>query len=115
MIPAHYPLRETGTARYAERTRLNVEHSDATLILHRGRLTAGTDLTGRLAVAARRPVLTVLLDGTLRRDGVLDWLRLHAIGVLSVAGPRERQEPGIGRMARLFVGSVIAALDAIQR
>jgi hypothetical protein len=35
-VPDRYPLRETPSADYAERTEWNVRDSDATLILHRG-------------------------------------------------------------------------------
>ena len=51
-IAARYQLRETRSAKYYIRTRKNVLDSDATLILCRGPLTGGTELTYRLAHAS---------------------------------------------------------------
>src|SRR3989442_8006923 len=46
-LPARYPLRETPSASYPERTEWNVRDSDGTLVLHHGRLRGGTALTNR--------------------------------------------------------------------
>lgn len=52
-IPARYPLTETGSPGYRERTYLNVRDSDGTLILARGALSGGTTLTRRVARAGQ--------------------------------------------------------------
>jgi hypothetical protein len=104
-IPERYPLKETLTAEYSERTELNVRDSDATLILHRGPLKGGTALTLQLASQWKRPALCIDLEEStqLDRQRVQDWLAEHRIAVLNVAGPRESGSPGIYRDARQFL------------
>lgn len=111
-IPDRYPLKETLTADYAERTELNVRDSDATLILHRGPLVGGTALTWQLAGQWKRPALCVDLGESTQLDGqrVRDWLTDHRVGVLNVAGPRESGSPGIYRAARQFLIEVFQKL-----
>jgi Circularly permutated YpsA SLOG family len=58
-IPARYPLRETRSAGYPVRTERNVRDSDATLVLHEGRLGRGTALTAGCARRLGRPLLEV--------------------------------------------------------
>jgi hypothetical protein len=106
-IAARYPLVETPTAAYAERTECNVRDSDATLILARGPLRGGTALTRRAALARRRPILVVDLDASPDPHPVRDWLAAHGIQVLNVAGPRESQSPGICVRARAFLEAVL--------
>ena len=97
-----YPLRESPTANYAERTALNVKDSDGTLILLRGPLRGGTALTKTFAERYRRPFLIVdLRDATLQL--IHDWLTANSIRVLNVAGPRESSQPGIARQTIAFL------------
>jgi hypothetical protein len=49
MIPIKYNLKETKSSKYPVRTRLNIIHSDATLILSPLPLTGGTALTAKYA------------------------------------------------------------------
>lgn len=87
-IPERYPLRETPSADYSQRTEWNVRDSDATLILYRGRLAGGSALTEELARRHGRPCLALELgtpDGALAVRG---WLRERRVAVLNVAGPR---------------------------
>lgn len=100
-----YPLTETPSADYAQRTEWNVAHSDATLILHRGRPRGGTALTVRLAIACGKPTRLVDLAQEVDPRPVADWAR--AFRVLNVAGPRESQSPGIYEAAREFLRSVV--------
>lgn len=108
-IPLKYPLQETPTANYAERTALNVKESDGTLILVRGPVSGGTALTRTFAARYGRPCLVIDL-----RDGspllVRDWLMAHAIRVLNVAGPRESSAPGITRQATTFLRQLFAVM-----
>ena len=106
-IPDRYPLLETASSRYPERTALNVRCSDATLVLSRGAPSGGTALTLRLALAAGKPVLAVDLDGEGRPEEVVAWLATHRIGALNVAGPRESDNPGIHDQAAAFLRAVL--------
>ena len=106
IIPDGYRLRETKSPGYAERTERNVLDGDATLILYRGRLSGGTQLTAQLAEQHGRPCLLVDLDAPPSRDEVCRWLEDHAVETLNVAGPRESQSPGIDVMACTFLVEV---------
>lgn len=109
-IPAHYPLRETASPDYAERTRRNVRDTEATLVLTRGDPNDGTLLTVETARALGRP-LRVLDPGIESDVGlVAEWLRAEAVRVLNVAGPRESSVPGIYAEARAFVTRLLGAL-----
>lgn len=105
-----YPLAETESADYRERTERNVRDSDATLIIARGRLAGGTALTAHLARRAARPCLVVdLLDHPAPPE-VARWLAAQRVRVLNVAGPRESQRPGIHRQARQLLDAVLDEL-----
>ena len=101
-IPQSYPLKESPTANYAERTALNVKDSEGTLILSRGTLRGGTALTKTFAERYRRPCLVVDLRNATTQP-IHDWLEANSIRVLNVAGPRESSQPGIARQAAAFL------------
>jgi Circularly permutated YpsA SLOG family len=107
-VPARYPLVETPSSGYPQRTAWNVRDSDATLVLTRGRPRGGTALTLRLASRAGRPALAVDLDRTPDARAVAAWLRSVDVGVLNVAGPRESDAPGIGASAAAFLRRLLA-------
>lgn len=93
-------MTETTSWKYPQRTRRNIEDTDATLILARGPLTGGTALTARLAREIGRPSLSVDLD---RDDAAVQigrWLRLIAPGSLNIAGPRQSTSPGVDAATR---------------
>ena len=94
-IPDRYQLRESALPEYRVRTEQNVLGSDATLILYRGRLSGGTELTRRLAKQYGRPHLVVNLDRAVDEADIRDWLEKQRVETLNVAGPRESQSPGI--------------------
>lgn len=81
---------------YPDRTRANVEDSDATLIV--GNLDSpGCRLTRKYTRALEKPVWAVAWTRGLRLDpdGLTEWLYAQDIQVLNVAGNRERMNPGI--------------------
>jgi hypothetical protein len=94
-IPRRYPLCETPSDRYAQRTRWNVRDSDGTLILAMGELTGGTALTFKAAQSLGRPVFIVDLSRSRAVVPVRAWIRKSHIRVLNVAGPRESTWDGI--------------------
>jgi len=106
-LPPHYPLIETLTDNYAERTRWNVRGSDGTLLLVRGPLTGGSKLTADVAVRERKPVLVFDLRDDGGPDAIRLWLELHSIQVLNVAGPRESGAPGIYEEAKALLRQVL--------
>lgn len=102
-----YPLKETPLPDYEQRTSWNVRDSDATLILHRGPLSGGTELTAQLAAELRRPLLVVDLDESPDPQRVRSWIRQSGVRVLNVAGPREGGSPGIHAAAYRFLRRVL--------
>lgn len=109
-IQSRYPLRETPSHEYEERTSWNVRDSDATLILVSGNPVGGTHFTMAEARRLGRPHLSVdpFAD---EPEPVVQWLQRLSVGVLNVAGPRESTRPGIYAAAADFMGRVLARLQ----
>ena len=99
-IPARYQLSETPGPDPAQRTEWNVRASDGTVIFSIApALIGGSRLTAELARQYRKPCLHLSRerDGDAAAGRLLDFLAEHEIGVLNVAGPRQSQEPEVGR------------------
>ncbi|MCB1771647.1 MAG: putative molybdenum carrier protein [Candidatus Competibacteraceae bacterium] len=105
-IPDRYPLTETAEMDYETRTRRNVEDSDGTLILNRGKLEGGTALTADLARKIGKPCWIVALESGIEPATFRDGLTAHPITMLNVAGPRGSQRPGVYAAAYQCLGSL---------
>ncbi len=111
VLPDRYPLQETESAGYRQRTKRNVQDSDGTLIINRGELTGGTLLTKNLARQLGKPCYVVAPEqghGDAMAAAVLQWIWTHGIRILNIAGPRESKQPGI------YVDTGVI-LDSIQK
>lgn len=106
IISSIYPLAETPSGQYEQRTEWNVRDSDGTLILARGAVTGGTALTLSLARKLGKPCLVIDLSDEPDVESVLTWLGKIGIRVLNVAGPRESQKQGIYLQALTFLTSL---------
>jgi hypothetical protein len=102
-IPKRYPLRETPSTAYPERTKRNVADSDGTLILTLREPRGGTALTIRLARGIEKPCKVARLNRASNIEAVRSWLEKKKINILNVAGPRESENPGIHSMACDFL------------
>ena len=107
-IDPRYPVNETKSSEYGERTERNVGDSDGTLILTWGDPTGGTDFTIQMAEKHKKPYLVIDLGETKDPTEVGIWIKAHAIGVMNVAGPRESKNPGIYQMAKKFLREVLS-------
>lgn len=107
-IPERYPLIETPSAEYEERTEWNVRDSDGTLILTIGEPTGGTAHTIECAQAQAKPYLVLDLATMDTTDAVREWLETNRIRTLNVAGPRESKAPGIEFRAARYLRSLLA-------
>jgi hypothetical protein len=107
-IPLRYPLKETPSDEYPQRTEWNVRDSDATLILTRDRPTEGTAFTLEVAARLRKPCFVVDLTGPCDPAAVRAWAQQHHVKVLNVAGPRESRHPGGYQKAVDFLRRVLA-------
>lgn len=105
-ISERYPLSETPSAGYAQRTEWNVRDADATLILNRGALEGGTALTVRMASRWSRPRLIIDLENPPSTKVIVGWFAEGGIRVLNIAGPREGQRPGIYAEALELLGVI---------
>ena len=110
IIPEKYKMMEMPTEHYAGRTARNILDSDGTLIISRGLLTEGSDLTRQLAIKHARPWLHTDLErigATEAARTIRAWLEGQGISVLNVAGPRASKDPGIYRLTRDILKRVI--------
>jgi hypothetical protein len=106
-IPDEYPLQETETADYAERTKLNVRDSDGTLILTVGAPLGGTAYTIECARNLEKPYCLVDLAQGPSLDQVKQWLGEHRFVVLNVAGPRRSQSSDGYELAYAFLSALL--------
>ena len=98
VIPPHYQLRESESAGYRQRTKLNVRDSDATVIFNLGELEGGTLLTLRFAQSLMKPHHVVPLDAPdlqTESRNLMEWFAQLGVESLNMAGPREEKRPGI--------------------
>lgn len=113
VIPRQYHLRETKTADYNERTKLNIQDSDATLIFVTEvpvTVTDGTALMISEVVKQNKPYLIVNLYDEYDIDSVLLWLKQNNIKILNVGGPRESLRPGVYKLSFEFLSHIFEAL-----
>lgn len=97
-IPDRYALQEWSTTSYADRTEQNVISADGTLIISRGKLAGGTELTVTFAAKHNRPWLHVDLktaSGFKAAVEIIGWIQQHGIEILNVAGPRASENRDI--------------------
>jgi len=103
-----YPLEETPTPLYGQRTKWNVRDSDGTLVLTLGIPKAGTALALRWVKELNKPCLLLELSERPSARGVWDWARQNRISILNVAGPRESTCPGVYKKAHVFMRAVLS-------
>jgi hypothetical protein len=106
-IDLRYPLTETTTAAYEERTERNVLDSDGTLVLRGEQLSPGTEFTIELAARHSKPCLVVELVNQPDASIVRRWAKEQGIRVVNVAGPRASQSSGIYERALAFLRDVL--------
>jgi hypothetical protein len=94
-IPDHYPLVETPTPEYAERTRRDVREAAATLILTWGEPTGGTALTLRTCQNDGKPFFLVNLhnSASTSADRVRSWQHPRCRGATCVPHPAPKAAP----------------------
>jgi hypothetical protein len=114
-IPSRYPLAETASPAYSQRTKRNVRDSDGTLILSRGQPRGGTLLTQRTALELGKPCLSIDLGAPAALAEIREWLDHNAVGVLNVAGPRESQSHGITLEATRLLHELLAGRRTLPK
>ncbi|MHB9138212.1 MAG: putative molybdenum carrier protein [Victivallaceae bacterium] len=110
VIDSRYPLQETASRLYQERTRKNVIESDATLIIAGKLLSGGTALTRDFAEKQSKPLLIVNPADAGGIGKIRQWLAANSVRVLNVAGPRESANPGIYSSTHGFLTELFKSL-----
>jgi hypothetical protein len=106
-IPERYPLKETPSKEYAQRTAWNVRDSDGTLIITDGTLEGGTALTMEEARTRGKPVLHVRTTDPVPVVMIHAWREDNDIRTLNVAGPRASEAKGIYDRARSILDRLL--------
>ena len=106
-IPDRFPLTECDSPSYLVRTRMNVEHSDATLVLgYETEPSGGTLRTCEFATAHDKPYSYYRIDvhePLAIAKLIRCWWRFLEPECVNVAGPRESKAPGIQKHALLVM------------
>ena len=109
-IPSRYPLEETPTTAYEQRTTWNVRDSDGTLIIAPAELAGGTAFTRDEAERLGRPHLHVRPEDAVPVPMIRGWGEDHDVRVLNVAGPRASEVEGIYDAAYDIVASLLTQI-----
>jgi len=108
-----YQLTETPSRNYAVRTDWNVRDSDATLALSIDpEVSGGTALTIDLTDRHGRPCLHLARDAGQSADELaaelLEFLAVHRVERLNIAGPRASQEPEVAAFVHDLLTKALA-------
>ena len=106
-IDPRYPLVESTSSRYQDRTEQNVIDSDATLIITGGRIEGGTRLTMELALKHDKPCVIVDLRRPTPVAELLSQFTALQVNILNVAGPRESKQPGIALKTETLIEELL--------
>lgn len=105
VIDKKYPLQETETKDYSQRTYRNVKQADGILVFVKERIDRGTGLTIDFAEQMDKPLYIVHLKMNVedQEEGISKWFVGNNIHKLNIAGAKESFCPGIYQIARSFL------------
>ena len=96
-----YPLAETPSADYAQRTEWNVRDTGGTVIFSiETELAGGSKRTAEFAVTHNKPCLHLHSRQSDAAQAFRDFIAENKILVLNIAGPRASEEPEVGEFAK---------------
>lgn len=108
-IADRYPMRETRSGEYEERTRLNVRDSDATVVFIVREMGVGSAHTVETARGLGRPLLVVDLSENPGPQILMKWIGENSVRVLNVAGSRENRDNPIYEKVREYLLKAFSA------
>lgn len=111
-ISEQYPLRETPSDEYAQRTAWNVRDSDGTLIIAPDPLDGGTALTRTEAEERGKPMLHVRPNDPVPVPMIRAWGTENEVRTLNVAGPRASELEGIYEVARDLLDDLLSTVSS---
>lgn len=104
IIDKKYPLLETQSSIYQERTRLNIEQSDAVLVIFEKDLGKGTKLAIEFAEKTNKSIFVAKMPSNNQLlEEVIIWLNKLKPIRLNIAGPRESSDMGIYEKTYTFL------------
>lgn len=106
LIPENYPLIETQSDKYPERTEKNIVKSDCTLIIYKEKFDPGTAITLNLCRRNNKPVWVQKLENPFSKYEFRKWLQKNDCKILNFAGPKESFSPGIYKMTLKFINQL---------
>ncbi|UBM61426.1 putative molybdenum carrier protein [Candidatus Sulfidibacterium hydrothermale] len=111
-IPEHYPLKETESRYYSERTKRNVQESDGLLVFLLDKPDTGTFEAIDYAEKYDKPVYVVHLTMNIedQQTGLLNMLEENHIEAVNIVGPRESNSPGIYQKTKDFLDHLLFRL-----
>ena len=115
VIPEKYPLTETITDDYPERTELNVRTGDGTLVLIDRDADKGTSLTLTLCKFYNKPFMIVDLAEKNHAENVVLWIKENNMDVLNIAGSRASSSPEIYNKAYGFLMTCFSVDSTVFR
>ena len=96
-IDSKYPLKESSSASYLQRTEWNVRDSDGTVVFSMApALTGGSMKTVEFARKHGKPWLHLHFEEGKAVDKLRSFVSDNGIEILNVAGPRASKEPKVG-------------------
>jgi hypothetical protein len=108
-----YPLKESPSASYLQRTEWNVRDSDGTVLFSlASALTGGSKKTVEFAKKHHKPWIHLAAGDQDAAQRLKEWLAQNAVEVLNIAGPRASKEPGIASFVILTLETVFGFLRA---
>jgi hypothetical protein len=108
-IPDKYPLKETPSEYYVERTLKNVEACEGVLVFVDKHPDKGTFLAIDYAEKLDKPIYVVHLSMNEedQKIGLLRLMHAHQVKKLNIAGPRESNSPGINKQTKKFLEGLL--------
>jgi hypothetical protein len=88
--------------------------SDSTIIISPENLSGGTQFTYQTAIEKQKPVLVVHPTNRINPslfNEIRDWLRIHQIKILNIAGPRESEWPESYKTTRKIIQGILRLIQ----
>lgn len=116
ILEQYSSMKEARTTNPNERTKLNIEDSDGTLIIVPSiplseKIKDGTLLTIEYVKETKKPYLIISLNDPNSSDPFKNWLSENDIKILNIAGPRESNSPGINQQSSELLREIIGNLQ----
>ncbi|CAG8567479.1 13365_t:CDS:2 [Cetraspora pellucida] len=118
-IPDEYPLQETKTNDYKERTKLNIKDAEATLIVIVSIFNSDNNETGLTIEEANNlnkllKIINLDEEANNISEEVFKWIKEKNIKHLNMAGPRASTCEGIYDKTFIFMNSLLKKLEDYQ-